>query len=198
MEGQKTQTGDLVENDPDWHHDGESKYYYYAKFGDNMPDFNYDYQATRDYVRDIGLYWLGKGVDGFRLDAIKHIYMADEVKKGSGEQIGDFVTEEKDYSTNETKNIAFWKEFANELKAIYPDCYLVGENFDGWDQRMAPLYQAIDSQFDFNSYYHNTEYAATRMCCFTRCPMPCWALRDWATLAAIFRIRILSTRARIR
>jgi glycosidase len=23
---------------------------------------------------------------------------------------------------------------------------------------MAPLYQAIDSQFDFNSYYHNTEY----------------------------------------
>jgi glycosidase len=42
MEGQKTQTGDLVENDPDWHHDGESKYYYYAKFGDNMPDFNYD------------------------------------------------------------------------------------------------------------------------------------------------------------
>ena len=172
MEGQKTQTGDLVENDPDWHHDGESKYYYYAKFGDNMPDFNYDYQATRDYVRDIGLYWLGKGVDGFRLDAIKHIYMADEVKQSSGdkilddvssrtfwdEQIGDFVTEEKDYSTNETKNIAFWKEFANELKAIYPDCYLVGENFDGWDQRMAPLYQAIDSQFDFNSYYHNTEY----------------------------------------
>ena len=172
MEGQKTPSGTYVENDPDWHHDGESKYYYYAKFGDNMPDFNYDYQATRDYVRDVGLYWLGKGVDGFRLDAIKHIYMADEAKKGSSdkilddisnrtfwdEQMGEFVTEEKDYSTNETKNIAFWKEFANELKAIYPDCYLVGENLDGWDQRMAPLYQAIDSQFDFNSYYHNTEY----------------------------------------
>ena len=23
---------------------------------------------------------------------------------------------------------------------------------------MAPLYEAIDSQFDFNTYYHNTEY----------------------------------------
>ena len=172
MEGQKTPGGTLVEKDPDWHHDGESKYYYYAKFGDSMPDFNYDYQPTRDYVRDVALYWLGKGVDGFRLDAIKHIYMADEVKKQNSdkilsdisnrtfwdEQIGAMVTEEKDYSTNETKNIAFWKEFANELKAIYPDCYLVGENFDGWDQRIAPLYQAIDSQFDFNSYYHNTEY----------------------------------------
>ena len=172
MEGQKTPSGTLVENDPDWHHDGESKYYYYAKFGDNMPDFNYDYQATRDYVRDVGLYWLGKGVDGFRLDAIKHIYMADETKQDNNDKIledissrtywdeqkGQMVTEEKDYSTNETKNIAFWKEFANELKAIYPDCYLVGENLDGWDQRMAPLYQAIDSQFDFNSYYHNTEY----------------------------------------
>lgn len=172
MEGQKTPSGTLVENDPDWHHDGESKYYYYAKFGDNMPDFNYDYQATRDYVRDVGLYWLGKGVDGFRLDAIKHIYMADETKQGSNDRIltdvssrtywdeqkGEMVTEEKDYSTNETKNIAFWKEFANELKAIYPDCFLVGENLDGWDQRIAPLYQAIDSQFDFNSYYHNTEY----------------------------------------
>ena len=172
LKGEKTPDGTSVEKDPDWHKDGESNYYYYAKFGDSMPDFNYDYQPTRDYVRDVALYWLGKGVDGFRLDAIKHIYMADEVKKQNSdkilsdvsdrtyfdEQIGSMITETKDYSTNETKNISFWKEFANELKAIYPDCYLVGENFDGWDQRMAPLYEAIDSQFDFNSYYHNTEY----------------------------------------
>ena len=172
LKGEKTPDGTVVEKDPDWHKDGESNYYYYAKFGDSMPDFNYDYQPTRDYVRDVALYWLGKGVDGFRLDAIKHIYMADEVKKQNSdkilsdvsdrtyfdEQIGSMITETKDYSTNETKNISFWKEFANELKAIYPDCYLVGENFDGWDQRMAPLYEAIDSQFDFNSYYHNTEY----------------------------------------
>lgn len=172
LKGEKTPDGTVVEKDPDWHKDGESNYYYYAKFGDSMPDFNYDYQPTRDYVRDVALYWLGKGVDGFRLDAIKHIYMADEVKKQNNdkilsdvsdrtyfdEQIGSMITETKDYSTNETKNISFWKEFANELKAIYPDCYLVGENFDGWDQRMAPLYEAIDSQFDFNSYYHNTEY----------------------------------------
>lgn len=172
MEGDTTQDGIKVENDEDYYQDGESKYYYYAKFGSNMPDLNYDYSYTREYVKSIAMYWLGMGVDGYRLDAIKHIYMKDEVASSTGdqfitdistktyydEQLGKTVTKTQDYSTNSTKNLAFWKEFSNEIKQVYPDCYLVGENLDGWDERIAPLYQALDSQFDFNSYYHNTEY----------------------------------------
>ena len=175
FKGDFTEDGLLVENDPDWIRDGESNYYYYAKFADDMPEFNYDYSGTRKMMIDVASYYLGKGIDGFRLDAIKHIYMKDESKNASNdliledkgtkeyydEEMDKMCEKEFDYSTNQNKNIAFWKEFAYELKSTYPDCYLVGENFDGWDQRMAPMYQAMDSQFDFPSYYavHNTLYA---------------------------------------
>lgn len=172
MKGDKTGSNKNVENDSDWFKDGESQYYYYAKFSSDMPELNYDAQVTRDLMLSVAEYWLGFGMDGYRLDAIKHIYMRSESENKKNdkiiediadktyydEQIGDFVTETIDYSTNTTKNLAFWKEFSMRLKALYPDCFLVGENFDGWDERIAPYYQAMDSQFDFNEYYHNLEY----------------------------------------
>lgn len=161
-----------VEDHPDWYKDGESKYYYYGKFGSDMAELNYDCQSTRDLVINMALYWLGFGLDGFRLDAVKHIYMRDEVDDFAGdiiisdtgertyydEEKMEQVTVDFDYSSDLTKNVNFWKEFANRLKAIYPECFLVGENFDGWGKRIAPYYQALDSQFDFGLYYHNREW----------------------------------------
>lgn len=161
-----------VEEHPDWYKDGESNYYYYGKFGSNMAELNYDCQATRDLIINMALYWMGFGLDGFRLDAVKHIYMKDEVDStGSDLVIEDYgqrtyydeekmqtVTVDFDYSSDLTKNVNFWKEFANKIKSIYPNCFLVGENFDGWGTRIAPYYQALDSQFDFALYYHNQEW----------------------------------------
>ncbi|MGM9873709.1 MAG: alpha-amylase family glycosyl hydrolase [Bacilli bacterium] len=161
-----------VEDHPDWYRDGESNYYYYGKFGSSMAELNYDCQLTRTMVCNLAKYWLSFGLDGFRLDAVKHIYMKDEVDDtGSDiviEDIGEksYYDEEKmedvtvafDYSSDLTKNVNFWKEFANEVKAVYPSCFLVGENFDGYGARIAPYYQALDSQFDFSLFYHNSEW----------------------------------------
>lgn len=165
-----------VENHPDWYRDGESHYYYYGKFGSGMAELNYDCQATRDLVINMAKYWLAFGVDGFRLDAVKHIYMRDEVDDYEGDIImtdtgtrtyydTETMQEETvafDYSSDMTKNVNFWKEFNAELKAIDPHCYLVGENLDGWGARIAPYYQAIDSQLDFSLYYHTQEYLYRR------------------------------------
>lgn len=174
MKGDKNGTGSKnVEDDPDWFRDGESNYYYYAKFASDMPELNYDAKITRDMIMDVAYYWLGFGFDGYRVDAIKHIYMADEANKSEGdsiiedvstkvyydEQLGKEVTKTVDYSTNTTKNLAFWMEMQARIKAVYPDAYLVGENFDGYDLRISPYYSSFDSQFDFNAYYHHFEYA---------------------------------------
>ena len=163
-----------VETHPDWYRDGETNYYYYGKFGSSMPELNYDCELTRTLVKQMALYWLGFGLDGFRLDAVKHIYMRDEVSNIASNDIvvvdtgtrsyydpemRQNVTKEFDYSSVINKNLNFWKDFANNLKAIYPDCFLVGENFDGYGMRIAPYYQALDSQFDFSLYYHVLENA---------------------------------------
>ena len=163
---------DAESDNPSWYRDGESGYYYYGKFGSGMPEINYEYQPTRDLVKDMARYWLSFGLDGYRLDAVKHIYMKDEVKDTGNDTIivdtgskrsyddekGDYFTKDFDYSSDLNKNIIWWKEFAKDLKGTFPNCFLVGENFDGWGKRMAPYYNALDSQFDFANYYHICQY----------------------------------------
>ncbi len=168
---QKTVQFDAESNNPSWYRDGESNYYYYGKFGSGMPEINYQNTKTRQLVIDMAKYWMSFGLDGYRLDAVKHIFMRDECYQ-SGDTIitdvgqktawdtekGQMVTKDFDYSSNVTKNVTWWKEFANALKADYPNCFLVGENFDGWGTRTAPYYQALDSQFSFSTYYHIPAY----------------------------------------
>ena len=163
---------DATSDNPSWYRDGESNYYYYGKFGGSMPEINYHNPKTRQMVIDMAKYWLSVGLDGFRLDAVKHIFMRDECEKNSSDiiiedfTVKSYYDDEKDkiinmpvdYATNLTKNVRWWKEFANALKADYPDCFLVGENFDGWGRRTAPFYQALDSQFSFSHYYHIPSY----------------------------------------
>ena len=170
---------DAESDSPSWFRDGESHYYYYGKFGSGMPEINYDSLATRQLIKDTAKFWIDKGLDGFRLDAVKHIYMFDEYCKENGdidgqdtdkiivdvgektsydEEKGNYIAKKYDYSSNLTKNVNWWKEFSKDLKEYASSkskpCFLVGENFDGWGTRTAPYYQALDSQFDFSNYYH--------------------------------------------
>ena len=162
---------DAESDSPSWYRDGESNYYYYGKFGSGMPEINYLSESTRKLVIDMAKYWMSFGLDGFRLDAVKHIFMRDECyqpgdyiisdtgkKKSYDDEKGREIEKAYDYSSNLTKNMMWWKEFAHGVKADYPDCFLVGENFDGWGTRTAPYYQALDSQFSFATYYHICSY----------------------------------------
>ena len=44
--------------------------YYYGVFSDDMPDFNWRNPKVVAYMQDTMRFWLNKGVDGFRLDAV--------------------------------------------------------------------------------------------------------------------------------
>ena len=167
-----------VESSSDWYKDGTSNYYYFGKFGSGMAELNYSSQSTRDYMTDMCKYWLSFGLDGFRLDAIKHIYLLSELDPTDyannyskndyisydvsyrtyyNEETFSEVTAQNDYSYDRDLNVKFWKQFAGTIKSAYPNCFLVGENFDGWNERMAPFYESMDSQFDFSTYYHLNE-----------------------------------------
>lgn len=98
--------------------------YYYALFWSEMPDLNFDNPKVREEVKKIAKFWIEKGVDGFRLDAAKHIYDDD------------------------SKNIQWWKEFYSYLKSIKPDVYLVGEVWDN-EYKIAEYYKGLPSNFNF-------------------------------------------------
>lgn len=157
----ETQSADINET-KFWYPYGSHVYSYYAKFGSSMPELNYAYSDTRAAVTSVALNWLEIGVDGFRMDAVKHIFLDEEVTRSSGDTIVlDISTnaatgKQQDYSSNLTKNLNFWRDLNATVKAQYPNAFFVGENFDGHAYHVAPYYEGFDSLFDFYSYFNLT------------------------------------------
>ena len=127
-------------------------YYYYSEFNTGMfSDYNYWHgynceqsPAFQAVVQAIST-WLECGVDGLRLDAVKHIY-ADE----GGEE-----------------NIQFWQKFYNTVNSYYgtyaefredltgkadPNIFMVGEVLSG-ENICRPFYAGLPSVFDFQFWW---------------------------------------------
>ena len=85
---------------------------YFGLFSPTMPDLNFDEPEVRQEVKAIARFWLGRGIDGFRLDAAKHIF---------GDTFRDIP--EPDI----LKNNDWWREFSDDVYSVNPKAVLVGE-----------------------------------------------------------------------
>src|SRR5258708_3501027 len=57
-----------------WTWDPKARQYYWHRFFSNQPDLNFDSMAVQEEMIHILRFWLDKGVDGLRLDAIPYLY----------------------------------------------------------------------------------------------------------------------------
>jgi len=57
-----------------WTWDPVARQYYWHRFFSNQPDLNFDNPAVQDEMIKILRFWLDKGVDGLRLDAIPYLF----------------------------------------------------------------------------------------------------------------------------
>jgi alpha-amylase len=108
---------------------------YLGIFSQGMPDLNYDTPAVREEIVKVGQFWMHKGVDGFRLDAARHIYL-------------NFKSQEGDPAVLR-ENLAWWRQFMQGVRAVSPDAYVVGEVTESTWQQLAPWYGALSAVFDF-------------------------------------------------
>ena len=110
---------------------------YYASFGKSMPDLNLQSQTVVNAINDVFKYWVNLGADGFRFDAVKHVFDPNEIPEGS-----DSVA----------MNNAYFKKLRAYLKTLNSDIFLVGENYSG--QGEVKLYaESFDSEFDFETWH---------------------------------------------
>jgi glycosidase len=92
-------------------HQGQNDYYY-AYFCDCMPDLNYNNPNVTADIFNISDYWLSEiGVDGFRVDAAKHLI------------------EDGDIRENTPATHEWYKDFYAVYKLQKADAYAVGEIF---------------------------------------------------------------------
>lgn len=106
-----------------------------------MPDLNYGPVAS---CRDSEPYkalvaaakaWIDRGIDGLRLDAVKHIY----------------------HNQTSDENPTFLRTFYDDLNAYFrqshtDDIYMVGEALSGASE-VAPYYQGLPAMFEFDFWY---------------------------------------------
>ncbi len=57
-----------------WTWDPRRQAYYWHRFFHHQPDLNYDHPAVQQEMLDVVEYWLGMGIDGFRVDAVPYLY----------------------------------------------------------------------------------------------------------------------------
>ena len=94
-----------------WHRSAHG--WYYGVFWSGMPDLNFRTAAVRAEMLRIADLWLARGVDGFRLDATRHLI---ETGPGAGESDAD-------------ETHAFLRELSAHIRRVRPDALLVGENW---------------------------------------------------------------------
>jgi len=57
-----------------WTWDPDAKAYYWHRFFSHQPDLNYDNPAVRRAILDAMRFWLDRGLDGFRCDAVPYLF----------------------------------------------------------------------------------------------------------------------------
>ncbi|MEW5940069.1 MAG: alpha-amylase family glycosyl hydrolase [Chloroflexota bacterium] len=115
-----------------WHPTQPNGPYYYGFFCECMPDLNYANPEVTAEMEKVVNFWLADvGVDGFRLDAAKHLFEAD----GRIENVP---------ATHE-----WFAEFYRGYKSVAPEAYTVGEVY-GAGAFLAKTYESqMDQVFNF-------------------------------------------------
>jgi glycosidase len=119
-----------------------SLWYYHCAFSSSMPDLDYgkvgewSTNATYKAMLSAAKGWVDRGVDGFRLDAVKHIY----------------------HNSTASDNPQFLNRFYTDMNTYYKskgktdDIYMVGEVLDEYG-KVAPYYAGLPALFEFSFWY---------------------------------------------
>ncbi len=121
-----------------WHKNPGGNDYYYAAFWEGQPDLNFRNYEVREEMKNVVRYWLNKGFDGLRIDAVRYL----------------IETENSKYDTDETHG---WfselrKDVIDEYKTISPK-FMVCEAWITGDRTRLEKYFGTDENPEFNMVF---------------------------------------------
>jgi alpha-amylase len=107
--------------------------YYYGVFWGGMPDLNFENPAVTAQMLDVTRFWLEEmGVDGFRLDAIKHLIEDGRIQE------------------NTPATIAWFEEFYTFYKSVDPDAVTIAEIWSRTAEVVPYIGNGVDVAFEFD------------------------------------------------
>ncbi|WP_202080634.1 glycoside hydrolase family 13 protein [Caldalkalibacillus salinus] len=108
-----------------WQLDEQTNQYYLHVFSTKQPDLNWENEVVRSELYDTVNWWLDKGIDGFRIDAISHIKKRPGLPDMPNPE-GKHYVPSFDMHMNQKGIQAFLQEFKDRTYSQY-DVMTVGE-----------------------------------------------------------------------
>ena len=115
-----------------WHRSPVRDEYYFGFFWKGMPDLNFRYAPVMEESKRIARFWLEEmGVDGFRLDAVRHL------------------VEDGPIVSNTPGTHQALRDFGGYVRSIAPQSFTIGEVWENIDVLLTYYPDQLDSYFAF-------------------------------------------------
>ncbi len=93
-----------------WTWDAQRQQYYWHRFFHHQPDLNFDNDDVQQAMIDVFKFWMGMGLDGFRLDAVPYLFERDGTN-----------------CENLPETHAYLRRMRAEIEAEFPNSVLLAE-----------------------------------------------------------------------
>jgi glycosidase len=107
--------------------------YFYGAFWEGMPDLNWRNPEVVAAMNDGAKFWLERGIDGFRIDAMRYM-----------------VEGENDNKPDSAETLAWTKDFSSFVRGIKPDAAIVGEVWTDTETVAKYFQNGTGEQMGFN------------------------------------------------
>ncbi|XP_034948198.1 alpha-glucosidase-like [Chelonus insularis] len=103
-----------------WTWNEQRKQYYFHQFTPQQPDLNYRSPALYQAMKDVLTFWTDRGVDGFRVDAIIHVFedarfLDEPAIPNTGLPVGHYETLNHIYTRNQNETYTLVNDWRKHL-----------------------------------------------------------------------------------
>ncbi|AJS59951.1 glycoside hydrolase family 13 protein [Paenibacillus sp. IHBB 10380] len=165
-----------------WEYDPSTDEYYLHLFSKKQPDLNWENPDLRKEVYDMMVYWLDKGVDGFRMDVVN--FISKDQRFLDGTMNGTPYGNGGPYYMNGPRIHEFMQEMNREVLSKY-DTITVGE-MPGVSSEEAKLYTgSARNELDMVFHFEHVDIGNGRFGKWTPGP---WKLTDLKTIFSRWQV----------
>lgn len=142
---------------PAWTYDEHTKQYYFHSFLPEQPDLNWRDESVRNEVMNVARFWMKRGVDGFRIDALDNLiedsYLRDDPNNPNYGKEDDSYQSVNHMFSKRQSEVVYCLNTLCDTVGEFEDKFVVSESYLGI-AGMVNMFRACDknihSPFNFN------------------------------------------------
>lgn len=130
---------------PAWTYNPATSDYFFHAFLPEQPQLNWNCNHLVTAMLDVMRFWLEKGIDGFRVDAVNYMIADDERRNNPGEKF-----KQKHIFDRYHRNVHGILRLFRDLSDEYPDQMMVGEVYPGYPVECKEYYGRNHDELHLN------------------------------------------------